>query len=145
MIMDNPQERELPSGGYYVESAKTDFLYWYDDGHLVCLRCNSNYCSVSDSKQIVASGSLRAQMNQTGKIDVLEHAVSEFHEHVPLKTLKVESPEQKPSPNLTKSGKKAAAAQQRANKAPPPAPKPAVTDWGLSTSAMYFLEVEDIY
>ena len=83
---------------------------------------------------------MRAQLNPANKIEVLEHIVSEFHEHIPLTMVKIESPEQKPSPNVTK-GKKAAA-QQKAAKAPP-VPKTVVGDWGVSTAIQQFLEVHE--
>ena len=87
----------------------------------------------------MASGSLRAQINNNHKFDVLEHLVQEYTEHIPLKSMQPESPEQKPSPNVTKGGKKAAA-QQRMNKVPA-VPRSAVTEWGVCDGVIQLLEV----
>ncbi len=32
MILEKPQEKELPTGGHYVESAKSCFIYWFVNG-----------------------------------------------------------------------------------------------------------------
>lgn len=90
------------------------------------------------------SGSLRAQFARDGRIDVLEHIVSEFNEYIPLKMMQAESPEQKPSPTVTKGGKKAAAAQQRANKIPV-IPKSTVTEWGVSDAVVMLLEIAETF
>ena len=101
---------------------------------------NRSRTSTLTRLQVVANGSLRAQFNQTGKIDLLEHSVSEFKEYVPLKTMQMESPEQKSSPNVTKSGKKAAATGQRNSKIPV-IPRSVVGEWGLSDLVVQLLEV----
>ena len=138
MIMESPSEKELPNGACFFESPRTSFIYWFSNGHQVIISRTSVISPLTVS-QIVASGSLRAHVNSNCKFDFLEHQVSEYTEHVPLKSLQPESPEQKPSPNVTKGGKKAAA-QQRINK-PSVIPKSAVNDWGVGGKVFQLLEV----
>jgi hypothetical protein len=85
------------------------------------------------------TGSLKVQFNRESKIDVFEILITDWNEYVPLKLIP-QSPEQKPSPNLTKNAKKTAAAQQRLNKYPP-SPKSCVGDWGASSAIMMLFEV----
>ena len=35
MIMENANEKNLPSGGHFVESVKTTFIYYFGNGHQV--------------------------------------------------------------------------------------------------------------
>ena len=32
MIMEKGSEKELPNNGYYIESQKSSFVYWFDNG-----------------------------------------------------------------------------------------------------------------
>ena len=75
-------------------------------------------------------------------MEVFENCVTEWREHVPLDSLQAHSPEQKPSPNVSKTGKKTAA-QQRASKAPI-IPKSCVTDFGISSAGLQLFEVRSV-
>jgi hypothetical protein len=35
MIMERGSERELPNNGHYIESQKSSFVYWFDNGSQV--------------------------------------------------------------------------------------------------------------
>jgi hypothetical protein len=37
MIMEKGTEKELPNNGHYIESAKSSFIYWFDNGSQVSL------------------------------------------------------------------------------------------------------------
>lgn len=37
MIMERGSERELPNNGHYIESQKSSFVYWFDNGSQVSL------------------------------------------------------------------------------------------------------------
>jgi hypothetical protein len=36
MIMEKGSEKELPNNGHYIESQKSSFVYWFDNGSQVC-------------------------------------------------------------------------------------------------------------
>ena len=97
-------------------------------------------------------GNLRAQFNQHGKIEVLECNVLEHTEYISRSKYQAssESPEQKPSPNISKSSGKRAAAQQRLNKQSQVAqeqsmqagpPRPPINRWGVTNAVSNMLEV----
>jgi hypothetical protein len=37
MIVEKGSERELPNNGHYIESSKSSFIYWFDNGSQVSL------------------------------------------------------------------------------------------------------------
>lgn len=92
-------------------------------------------------------GTLRAQFDQQGKLDVLDIAALEHNEYIPragLVQTAAESPEIKQSPNMSKAaGKRRKAQQQPPDDQPPqiPIPKSAVTDMGVTNAIQQFLEV----
>ena len=104
--------------------------------------------------QVMTSGNLRAQFNQHGKIEVLECNVFEHAEYVPRAKIQAapESPEQKPSPNVSKNAGKRAA-QQRMSKATQPGleqvissgpPKSPINRWGVTNAVLNILEVSRV-
>lgn len=130
MIIEKANETDLPAGGHMVESSKSTFIYWLDNG-----------C------QLVTKGSLKAHFDQQGKIDVLDLQVSEHAEYLPRSKLQTasESPEQKPSPNMTKNANRRAA-QNSKRPMPPetpsnPLPPSKINTWGTTDQVMSFLEV----
>ena len=98
--------------------------------------------------QVVTTGNLKAQLNQQGKIDMLELGVLKYSEYVQRNRIvhPPESPEQKPSPNITKGNKKAAA-QQRTNRqqaseqARLSIPKAPLSEFCIPTAVFQLLEV----
>ena len=38
MIMEKGSEKELPNNGHYIESPKSSFVYWFDNGSQVSLK-----------------------------------------------------------------------------------------------------------
>lgn len=95
-------------------------------------------------EQLVTSGSLRAQFDQNGKIDVLDLVTNEHNEYIPRAQLlaPVESPEPKPSPKTSKT-----VGKQRSQKQQPPQPPQIqlpvsiVNSYGVTEGVMRFLEV----
>ena len=107
-------------------------------------------CS-ADRAQVVASGSLKAWFNVHNRIETLEHAISEFNEYISrprLMSLKIESPEEKSSPNASKTAAGKKATQQRMQKQMinvvnnavqvPPSP---VGEWGVTNDVFALIEV----
>ena len=35
MVMEKGSEKELPNSGHYIESQKSSFIYWFDNGSQV--------------------------------------------------------------------------------------------------------------
>ena len=101
----------------------------------------------------MTTGSLRAQFDQHGKIDILDLQIEKHTEYVPRNKIQspLESPEQKPSPSLTKNAGKRGI-QQRNNKQlpvpdqPPPvmAPRTIINDYGITQPVSAFLEVSNL-
>ena len=151
MILEKAHEKDLPNGGHLVDSAKSCFIYWFDNGcqvrDLNDIMANANiYC------QLVTTGSLKAQFDQHGKIDLLDLQTEQHAEYVPRNKIQPipESPDQKPSPNAIKHlGKRGS--QQRNNRqlqvpqdqtpltpSPPPS---IINDYGITQPVSVFLEV----
>ena len=92
-------------------------------------------------------GTLRAQFDQQGKLDVLEIAASEHNEYIlraGLVQTAAKSPDIKQSPNMSKAASKRRKAQQQSSDDQPPQipiPKSAVTDMGVTNAIQQFLEV----
>jgi hypothetical protein len=42
MIMEKGSEKELPNNGHYIESQKSSFVYWFDNGSQVCCHNRSH-------------------------------------------------------------------------------------------------------
>ena len=130
MILEKANETDLPTGGHVVDSSKSTFIYWLDNG-----------C------QLVTKGSLKAHFDQQGKIDILDLQVSEHIEYLPRSKLQAasESPEQKPSPSLTKNANRRNA-QNSKRQMPPetpsiPLPPSKINEWATTDQVRYFLEV----
>ena len=96
------------------------------------------------------TGTLRAQFDQFGKIEILDLLPTEHNELVPLARLKQMaqgSPEIKQSPNTTKNtSKKGAQSRQKQVQAcdqPPrtPVPESMVDSWGTTRAVSQILEV----
>lgn len=96
------------------------------------------------SEQLVTSGSLRAQFDQNGKIDVLDLVTNEHNEYIPRAQLlaPVESPDPKQSPKLSKTvGKRSQQKQQQSQPPHIPLPVSIVNSYGVTEGVMRFLEV----
>jgi len=66
MIMERGSEKELPNNGHYIESQKSSFVYWFDNG-----------------SQLVANGTLKAHFDADQKIELLEFVTSSHEEYLP--------------------------------------------------------------
>lgn len=127
MIVENAVEKDFPNGGQIVESPRTCFLYWFD-----------NDC------QLYSHGSLRAQFDLHGRIDVLDIVTNGHTEYIPRNQLQPpESPDQKPSPKVSKTLAKRAQQKQNAS-SNVVVPNSMVTDDGVPVAVMRFLEVAEI-
>ncbi|PGH12829.1 hypothetical protein AJ79_04053 [Helicocarpus griseus UAMH5409] len=127
MIVENAQEKDLPTSGQIVESPKTCFIYWL-----------ANEC------QLVTHGTLRAQYDIGGKLDLLELTTRNHTEYIPRNLLQpsAESPDQKQSPKVGKGPAKRA--QQKQPSVPSlAAPDPIVNEHGVPFAVMKFLEVAE--
>lgn len=96
------------------------------------------------------TGTLRAQFDQFGKIEILDLLPTEHNELVPralLAQLAQGSPDTKQSPNVTKGTNKKGAQQRQkqiqAREQPPriPVPDSMVDDWGTTRAVSQILEV----
>ncbi|KAL1954453.1 hypothetical protein VTO42DRAFT_1177 [Malbranchea cinnamomea] len=127
MIVENTVERDLPTGGQIVESPRSCFIYWFENG-----------C------QLVSQGSLRAQFDINGKIDMLDIATSGNTEYIPRHQLqRPESPDQTKSPKAGKGANKKT--QQKTSSGQNiTIPESMVTDDGVPVAVMRFLEVAEI-
>ena len=156
MVMESVHEMALPGGGHFVESGRCSYIYWYANGHQVSNTGSGGslpWHPPLTSDQIVATGSLKAQFNPQGRIEVLDHGILEFKEYIARADLlarQAESPEQKASPNVSKStGKKAAARMQRQNTVDQhhaaggafAIPKSPVNEWGITDGVLQLIEV----
>ncbi|KAK0100768.1 hypothetical protein ONS95_007217 [Cadophora gregata] len=143
MIMERGSEKELPNNGHYIESQKSSFVYWFDNG-----------------SQLVANGTLKAHFDADQKIELLEFVTSSHEEYLPRTQIlnaarplhewqkewhKVNAPpEGKQSPEMNK--KKA-----KAMKSPPQAPpeidlpqskvKPSM---GITPAVFRYLELAEV-
>jgi hypothetical protein len=97
MIAEKAKDKELPNNCHYIESQKSSFIYWFDNGSQVCCpswhrkdRLSFNgQCSIAHShmyrahkSQLVANGTLRAQFDSNQKIELLEFVTSNHEEYV---------------------------------------------------------------
>ncbi|PBP23747.1 Topoisomerase II-associated protein PAT1 [Diplocarpon rosae] len=65
MVMERGTEKDL-GNGHYVESPKSSFVYWFDNG-----------------SQLVANGTLKAHFDVEQKIELLEFITSNHEEYIP--------------------------------------------------------------
>ncbi|KAI4125054.1 MAG: hypothetical protein LQ347_005504, partial [Umbilicaria vellea] len=136
MILEKPQEKELPTGGHYVESAKSCFIYWFVNG-----------C------QLVTMGNLKAQFDQNGRIDILDLVTTEHNEYIPRARLQaaVESPDHKQSPSASKATGKRASQQRGKQQLQVPQeqapqivlPNSMVNAYGVTDAVSRFLELAE--
>ncbi|WEW57205.1 hypothetical protein PRK78_002667 [Emydomyces testavorans] len=127
MIVEAAVDKDLPTGGQVVESPRTFFLYWFDNG-----------C------QLVSRGAIKVYFNAHGQIDVLDIGINGHTEYVPRNLLQLPgSPDQKQSPKVGKALNKRL---QQKPMVPPSISLPAsmVTDDGVPVAVMRFLEVAEI-
>lgn len=66
MVFVKGSEKELPNNNYYIESQKSSFVYWFENG-----------------AQLVASGTLKAHFDAEQKIELLEFITSSHEEYLP--------------------------------------------------------------
>ncbi|KAI2413054.1 hypothetical protein LOZ41_003465 [Ophidiomyces ophidiicola] len=127
MIVEAAVEKDLPTGGQVLESPRTFFLYWFDNG-----------C------QLVSRGAIKAYFNPNGQIDVLDIGTNGHTEYIPRNLLQnPESPDQKQSPKVNKAFTKRM--QQKQSITPNVSlPDSVVTDDGVPVAVMRFLEVAEI-
>lgn len=145
MILENAREKDLPNGGHFVESVKSTFIYWFVNGCQVMIPLLSITLTLLTSEQLVTSGNLRAQFDQSGKIDVLDLITSEHNEYIPRAQLlaPVESPDPKQSPKTSKTVGKQRSQQKHQQPQPPQITLPVsiVNSYGVTQEVMRFLEV----
>ena len=59
MVMEKGSEKELPNNGHYIESQKSSFVYWFDNGSQVSLfhyhRMSQILIAVADRKWYLTS------------------------------------------------------------------------------------------
>lgn len=143
MIMERGSERELPNNGHYIESQKSSFVYWFDNG-----------------SQLVASGTLKAHFDADQKIELLEFVTSSHEEYVPRKQV-IQSarpwhewqkewnnmnaaPDGKQSPEMNKKNTK----KMKSPNHPPPdldLPESRVKpNMGITSSVFRFLEFAEV-
>lgn len=152
MILETAKEKDLPTGGHFVES-KSCFIYWYTNGHQVSRSrwlFGDNFLT---RYQLVIHGHLRAQFDQTGRIDLLDLVTNEHSEYVPRQGLlqaAAESPDNKQSPNASKAAGKRGSQQRQKQQTQPiqdqnplvaPVPGSMVNDSGTTKPVWQFLEV----
>lgn len=136
MILEMAKEKDLPNGGHFVES-KSCFIYWFTNGH-----------------QLFAHGQLRAQFDQSGKIDLLDLVTNEHSEYVPRTNLlqtAAASPDIKQSPSQSKAAGKRGSQQrqkqqvQAAQDQTPQVtiPDSMVNDSGTTQAVLHFLEIAE--
>lgn len=143
MIMEKGTEKELPNNGHYIESQKSSFVYWFDNG-----------------AQLIASGTLKAYFDAEQKIELLEFVTSSHEEYLP-RTRVVEAarplhdwgkewqkinapPEGKQSPEMNKKKKTILKS--------PPQPPPEIDlpeskvkpSMGITPSVFRFLELAEV-
>ena len=150
MIMEKANEKDLPNGGHFVECTKSCFIYWCNNDCQVRLRIFERWIRLMRSVQLVTTGSLRAQFDSNSKIDLLDIETRKHTEYVPRNKLQLppESPDQKPSPSITKNSK-ARSSQQRGKLQVPfdqtpqvvAPPQSIINDWGTTVDVSQFLEV----
>ncbi len=99
-------------------------------------------------RQLVTLGSLRAQFDQNGKIDVLDLVTTEHNEYIPRTQLQVstDSPDPKHSPKASKTMGKQRSQQrhQQPPQAQTPLPISMVNEYGMTDAVMRFLEVHSL-
>ena len=148
MIMEAATQKDLPNGNHFVESQRCSWVYWFANGHQVRFQIFT-FVLQAYSFQLVSMGTLSAQFDQHGKMDVLEIVATEHNEYIPragLVQTAAESPELKQSPNMSKAASKRQSKQkqqQPPQDQPPqiPIPESAVTDLGITQAIQQFLEV----
>jgi len=143
MIMEKGSEKELPNNGHYIESQKSSFVYWFDNG-----------------SQLIASGTLKAHFDAEQKIELLEFVTSSHEEYLPRAQVveaarplhewskewhKVNSPaDGKQSPEMNK---KKAKAMKSPNQPPPEIDLPeskVKSKMGITPSVFRFLELAEV-
>ncbi|KAF3197288.1 hypothetical protein TWF679_003288 [Orbilia oligospora] len=126
LVMENAREREM-SGQTVVESQKTSFVYWFENG-----------------TQVVAHGTLRAQLNVAAQIDCLEFDTAEHTEYIPRFILSnrslTSSPDQKASPRVNAKGL-GKRQHQQLPPPPPPLPDSPIGEWGVPDQVFKLLEL----
>ncbi|KUJ13152.1 uncharacterized protein LY89DRAFT_699108 [Mollisia scopiformis] len=142
MIMEKGTEKELPNNGHYIESQKSSFVYWFDNG-----------------SQLVASGTLKAHFDADQKIELLEFVTSSHEEYIPRAQVldaarplhewskewrKVNAPpDGKQSPEINKKKAK----PMKSPPQPPPEidlPESLVSKMGITPLVFRFLEIAEV-
>lgn len=57
MILEKAQEKDLPNGGHLVDSAKSCFIYWFDNG-----------CQVRDPDEMMTNANIYYVARNNGKL-----------------------------------------------------------------------------
>lgn len=154
LVLEKGTERDLPNG-HYVESSKSSFVYWFDNGSQVSKHNTLNTHSLT--RQLIASGNLRAHFDTEQKIELLEFVTSSHEEYIP-RALVIEAarplhewgkdwkslnaiPDGKQSPEMNKKKAKVMKSPQQ----PPPdidlPPSMVKRKMGVTPSVFRFLEV----
>lgn len=147
MIMEKGAEKELPNNGHYIESQKSSFVYWFDNG-----------------SQVIANGTLRAHFDEQQKMELLEFVTSSHEEYIqrnvavnairPLWDWAKDwhklntSPDVKNSPEMNKKKAKTPKSQTQPQQLPPPeVPIPhskVKASIGVTPSLFQFLELAEV-
>ena len=135
-------ERPLPDNSHWIENHKSSFVYWFDSG-----------------LHLIATGALKAQFDSEQKIELFEFSTTEHEEYISYKKAveaakpvhnwikewhRINSPDMKGSPEMSKKTKKQLKSPQNA---PPAAlvdlPRSAVNQkTGIPEAVFQFLEVQ---
>lgn len=145
VIMDRGlADRPLPNDGHCIESAKTNWVYWFETG-----------------SHLVATGTLRAQFDAEARLEVFEFMTMNHEEYIARKQVidaakpahmwmkewhKVNAQDGKGSPEMSKKGK---AKQLKSPQTQPPEvlvdlPDSAVNSKGVTQAVHQFLEVVEV-
>lgn len=164
MVMEKSVEKDMPpTTGYFVESQKTSFVYWFDTGSQVCFSNDRIvlFSILTLLLQVIANGTLRAHFDESLKIELLEFATNNHEEYIqrslavdairPLWDWAKEShklntgSDVKNSPEMNKKKAKTPKLQTQPLQLPPPdVPIPhskVKANMGITPSLFQFLEV----
>lgn len=87
IMLEGTRETVLPNQGHIVDSPKTSFIYWFENGCHVsrlksCFVCSQTLIMVS-YLQLVATGALKATFNPNSQMEALDFQTCEHADYVP--------------------------------------------------------------
>ena len=147
---EQTRDKYLQEGIRLVECQKVSLTYFFDNGHQVIATCLDRSISAY-FEQLLATGYLHAEFNREDLFELLEIVITEHTEYVPRQSLentRIESPELKQSPTMSKPQSKRAQQQQKQQAAASknhvpqaPIPKSAVNENGTTDAVWQFIEI----